>query len=167
MIIEVQRIGPESKQLLSNLAQLYQYDFSEIEGGDVDAAGVYNYVDLNPYFEEQDRYAFLVLVNATPAGFVLVSKHSYLSVENDTMEISEFFIMRKYRGQNLGEQVAMRIFDIFPGKWELQETAHNSGATAFWRKVLGRYTGGHYEEVVLDDERWRGPVHSFSSPEQG
>jgi hypothetical protein len=27
--------------------------------------------------------------------------------------------------------------------------------------VIGRYTGGDYEEFDPDDERWRGPVQYF------
>ena len=36
-------------------------------------------------------------------------------------------------------------------------------ATAFWRRVIGQYTLGAFEETVFDDERWRGPVQRFDN----
>jgi hypothetical protein len=45
----------------------------------------------------------------------------------------------------------------------VREKTENLAATAFWRRVIGRYTGGRFEEVVLDDERWRGPVQRLDS----
>ncbi len=78
--------------------------------------------------------------------------------------MSEFFVMRKYRRQRVGEGAARALFDRFPGRWEVSEVPENPGAQAFWRKVIAEYTGGCYEEQVLDDERWEGPVQVFESP---
>jgi len=80
------------------------------------------------------------------------------------MEISEFFIMRNYRRRGVGAMVALHIFDMFPGKWEVQETANNRAAHAFWRKVIGDYTQGAYKEVFLRQVGWYGPVQTFTSP---
>ena len=45
----------------------------------------------------------------------------------------------------------------------MREVARNTPAQAFWRKVIARYTGGRFIEVVCDDEQWRGPVQRFES----
>jgi predicted acetyltransferase len=82
------------------------------------------------------------------------------------MVVAEFFVMRKYRRQGVGEQVATLIFDMFPGKWEIQETTKNLSAQAFWRKVIGRYTGGRFGEIFLNDDRWHGPVQSFDNSDR-
>jgi predicted acetyltransferase len=63
----------------------------------------------------------------------------------------------------VGEHVARTLFDRFPGRWEVSELRDNLAAQAFWRRVIGRYTGSAYREVTLDDSRWRGPVQSFDS----
>src|SRR5688572_25186627 len=159
MQIVVLRAEPGRKQVLANLAQLYQYDFSEIEMmGVVNEKGLYPYVDLEPYWSgEPDRYPFLARVDGHWVGFVLVSKHSYLSDAGDTMEISDFFVMRKYRGQGVGDEMARYVFGLFPGKWELQVTANNTHALHFWRRVVGEYTRGQYNEVYLT-QGWVGPV---------
>ena len=163
MQIEIIRVEERHRPVLARLAQFYQYDFSEIEGnGFVNEDGLYPYVNLEPYWTEKDRHPFLVRVDGSWAGFVLVSRHSYSSNAANIMEISEFFIMRVFRHKGVGDEVAQRVFDMFPGKWELQVTAANTPALHFWRRVVGEYTGGHYEEVFVTDW-WHGPVMSFVS----
>jgi predicted acetyltransferase len=75
--------------------------------------------------------------------------------------VAEFFVMRKYRRQGVGTVVATRLFDSFRGRWEVRELKTNLAAIAFWRRVIGAYTNGNYEETLIDDERWHGPVQSF------
>jgi hypothetical protein len=43
------------------------------------------------------------------------------------------------------------------------EIPANTDAQRFWRKVIGRYTAGRYEEIVVDNERWVGPVQVFET----
>ena len=42
--------------VLRNLLQLYVYDFSEIEGYDLNEHGLYKYRYLDNYWSEEDRY---------------------------------------------------------------------------------------------------------------
>jgi len=60
--------------------------------------------------------------------------------------LGEFFVMRKYRRQGIGEYAAACVFDLWPGKWEVNQIAAHSASTDFWRKVIGRYTHGQYAE---------------------
>jgi hypothetical protein len=39
----------------------------------------------------------------------------------------------------------------------------NVAAQAFWRRVIGDYTAGHYEDIVLDNDNWHGPVQVFDN----
>ena len=94
-------------------------------------------------------------------GFVLVSRHAFLP--GNEQSISEFFIMRKYRRQGVGLKAAHAIFDRFPGKWEVQEIDCNEPAHRFWIKVIDSYTNGHYQEIFMDEERWKGPVQWFDN----
>jgi len=100
------------------------------------------------------------------AGFVLVMHYNYFTGEHAAdcpWVIAEFFVMRKYRRQGVGRAAAFQVFDRFPGRWEVAEITSNVGAQAFWRKVIGEYTGGDFAETVLDDESWHGPVQSFDN----
>lgn len=41
--------------------------------------------------------------------------------------------------------------------------ASNVEAQAFWRTVIGRYTGNRFEESSRHDQRWAGVVQRFES----
>jgi hypothetical protein len=43
----------------------------------------------------------------------------------------------------------------------VRQKKQNQAATAFWRRVIGRYA--RFDEELLDDERWRGPVQRFDT----
>jgi predicted acetyltransferase len=164
--IEVSPAEVVERPVLRRLMELYQYDFSEFDGADISPLGVYEYPYLDHYWVEPERSPFLVRVNGNLAGFVLVARYNYLSGHKDAWVLAEFFIMRKYRRQGVGEQVARFIFDQFPGAWQVGQINENTAATIFWRKVISRYTHDHFEEHVLDSDHWHGPVQVFSSPPQ-
>lgn len=164
MKIEVLPATIFDRLILYRLMELYQYDFSEFDGADVDSTGLYGYPYLDHYWVEIERSPYLVRVDGSLAGFVLVARYNYLTGQKDTWVMAEFFIMRKYRHQGIGEHVADRIFDHFPGAWQVGQITENAAAITFWRKVIARYTHDHYEEHLLDNDNWRGPVQSFISP---
>ncbi|MBW4423802.1 MAG: GNAT family N-acetyltransferase [Nostoc desertorum CM1-VF14] len=166
MKIEVVKATQQQKPVLCNLMELYQYDLSEIEAKDVDIYGLFGYRYLDYYWTEPERHPFLVKVDEKLAGFVLVNQHTYLHQDNDATSIAEFFILKKYRSQGIGEQVATHIFDQFPGNWEVRQTALNLGAQAFWSKVISQYTNGAFKEVFLNDERWHGPIKTFDNSDK-
>jgi len=161
MDIEVNLATVYERPILRHLMELYQYDFSEFYGSDVGPLGFFDYPYLDPYWVEPGRSPFLVRVDAKLAGFVLVSRYNYLTGLKDGWVMSEFFIMRKYRHQGIGEHVARWIFDHHPGSWQVGQISQNPAAVTFWRKVIARYTHDNFEEHLLDNEKWRGPVQAF------
>ncbi|WP_375473986.1 GNAT family N-acetyltransferase [uncultured Nostoc sp.] len=166
MKIEVVKATQQQKSVLCNLMELYQYDLSEIEAKDVDTCGLFGYRYLDYYWTEPERHPFLVKVDDQLAGFVLINQYTYLYRDNDARSIAEFFILRRYRSQGIGEQVATHIFDQFPGSWEVRQTAFNLGGQAFWSKVISQYTNGAFDEVFLNDHRWHGPIKIFDNSEK-
>jgi predicted acetyltransferase len=143
--------------VLNRLLQLYVYDFSEFMDFDIGDDGIFRFT----YQPEPWRHAYLVRVDGRLAGFAILDEKSRITGNRDVMDVAEFFVMRKFRRKGVGAAAAMQAFDLFPRKWEVRQTAKNVAATAFWRRTIARYTGGHFEEVVFDDERWRGPMQSF------
>jgi predicted acetyltransferase len=159
--IEVSLATVDERPILRHLMELYQYDFSEYDHAYVGSMGLFDYPYLDHYWVEDGREPYLVRVANRLAGFVLVSRYNYLNEAGDTWVISEFFILRKYRRQGVGEHVARWIFDHHPGPWQVSELSENPGAIAFWSKVIERYTQNKYEEYTLDNHRWHGPVQAF------
>ena len=164
MNIEVTPATVDERLILRHLLELYQYDFSEFDDADLNPFGLYDYPYLDHYWTEPERSPFLVRVDGNLAGFALVGRYNYLTGLKDNWVMAEFFILRKYRHQGIGEHVARFIFAQFPGDWQVGQIKENAPATAFWRKVIDRYSQGNFLEQQLDDENWRGPVQVFASP---
>ncbi|MGD6843560.1 GNAT family N-acetyltransferase [Bacillus infantis] len=158
----------EDKTVLSNLIQLYRYDSSEFDGRVLSQHGLYSYKYLDHQWTEDYRRPFIVKVDGEIAGFVLVildvpGEFTKLSNE-ETNVISDFFILRKFRGRGIGRQVAFSIFEQFKGAWEVKQTYENKPAYAFWKKVISEFTkGSSYQEEILESNLWNGPVMVFQS----
>jgi predicted acetyltransferase len=152
----------EHTAVLGRLFQLYFYDFSEMMGLDVGDDGLFTGRRPEGYWTASRYHPFLVHAGGRLAGFAIVDTQRRLTGEL-LWDMNQFFILRRHRLGGVGARAAAALFDAFPGHWEVREVASNVGAQAFWRKVIGRHTGGRFEEVVLDDETWKGPVQSFEA----
>ena len=66
-------------------------------------------------------------------------------------EISEFFVLNKYRKLGAGIFMANEMFKKYKGKWEIQTLLKNKRAQEFWRKVVKNVSNGNYEEHLIRD----------------
>ena len=131
----------DDRPVLRRLVELYQYDFSEFDQADVDAHGEYGYRYLDHYWTEAPRAPFLFRVDGRWAGFALVRAES-------PFDMSEFFVMRKYRRRGVGRAAAAELFRRFSGPWRVRQQKTNPRATEFWRTAIPY----DYEERATDDE---------------
>lgn len=145
--------------MLENLMHLYLYEFTEYDHADTDDHGRFTDEHLPKYWVEPGRFPFVVRVDGKYAGFVLVRRISPPEETPPTHSIAEFFIMRKYRHQSIGRQVAWQVFDLFPGHWVVEVLRENLIAQRFWRKSIAEYTHGNYRDVVRPG--WDGPILVF------
>jgi len=149
--VEVREARAGDRPVLRRLMQLYLYDFAAIDGWNIGDDGRYGSASrIARFWTDRTRTSFLVRLDGRLAGFVLIRDGAHFAGKG-TREISEFFVLRRYRRRGVGERAATRVFDMFPGKWELCELASNVDAQAFWRRVLGRYTRGRFEELPRPD----------------
>lgn len=163
MNVQCTLAGVDDHPRLLALLQLYAYDFSEILSLEVAEDGRFHTPSVAANLTDPGNHAFLIRVDDKLAGFALVQPRSYLTGDAGVFDMAELFVMRRHRRRGVGEQVASWLFDRFRGPWEVREKAENQAATAFWRRIIGRYIDGQFEELLVDDERWRGPVQRFDS----
>lgn len=163
MNVDVAAARPDDRARIEALLELYVYDFSEILALDVADDGRFRPPSLDAYFADPRCHAFLFRVDGKLAGFALVQQRSRLSGDESVCDVAQFFVLRKYRRHGVGERAAGWLFDRFRGPWEVRQELKNVAATTFWRRVVARYTAGAFDEVILDDDRWRGPVQRFDS----
>lgn len=161
MSIEIQPATVADKLILRHLFQLYLYDFSEFDDAELDAHGLYDYPRIDHYWTEDSRHPYLIRVDDQLAGFALVRELDESEADMPTYSIAEFFILRKYRGRGIGKAVAFWLFDRFHGPWYVGQYVTNKPSHIFWRKVIGEYTDGQFEEVQNIDQP--GPAQRFTS----
>ncbi len=154
--------SPAQRHLLRALFELYAHDLSPFTGADVDADGRFTPAHFLKGSWSPDFHPFLLRVNGAWTGFAWVTRGSYISPGRAMNYLmAEFFILRKYRQQGLGQRFAHHLFRRFPGVWEVGQLPLNQDAIAFWRRVIGTFTDGQYEELHVDNDLWHGPVQRF------
>lgn len=154
MNIDLQPVDIKDKPVLIKLLTDYQKEILNL-----DSVGKYKYLDT--YWGREDRWPFFILVDGVTAGFVLVN--SYNIIEKDAKNIAEFYVKEEFRHKGVGRLAARKIFDLFPGKWEVRELKENLQAVKFWQNVIGEYTKNNFQEFVIDSEKWNGPVQVFNT----
>lgn len=147
MNYEIKRATLEEKETLNNLLQFYIYDFSEFMDFHIEDNGKFDDYPLNDYWTENSRFPFLIKLNGKYAGFVLV-KLINRDDDDSYFSIAEFFIMKRYRRAGLGKLVAMDIFKMYKGQWEVYQIDNNVPAQHFWKKAIEEYTGGKFTERI-------------------
>ncbi|MBA3275818.1 MAG: acetyltransferase [Chloroflexia bacterium] len=153
---------------LENMLNLYLHDLSPFTGATIGRDGRFAYRYLGHYWttegEAEGRVPFLITIVGELGGFVLKSGHSHIGQPAPVSNVSEFFVLRGWRGQGVGRVAARSLFDRFPGTWKVAQLRTNVPARIFWLQVIDGYTGHWYTEHDLDTKRWDGFVQTFRSP---
>jgi predicted acetyltransferase len=146
MQLEITEAKHAEKAAIENLFPLYLHDLSEFSDVDVDEQGRFlQEGTLDPWWEKDNLFPFLIRVNHQIAGFALVATPPYVSKGRD-YRLNEFFILRRYRQRGVGSAAATAVFDRLPGAWEVGWLPTNLPAAAFWGKAIERYTLGRCQE---------------------
>ncbi len=152
MKIELVTVQESEKSVLRQMIELYEYDLSIYTHEELNQHGFYGYSYFDYYWTEDNRYAYFIKCNNILCGFVLVNDYCYALKDDTAKSISEFFIMKKYRLFGIGRKIAIEIFDLFPGKWEVDQIPGNEISCKFWENVISEYTNGDYEKSIVDTE---------------
>jgi predicted acetyltransferase len=107
---------------------------------------------LAGWFSDPSAHPFVVLQDGERVGFALVSRPSFASRPRPDFRMSEFFVQSSARRRGVGATAAALLFNRFGGEWEVIEDEHNPPALLFWRRVIGRLTGGRYAETRIGGE---------------
>ena len=101
--------------MVKNLAPYYIYDLSEHLGWPCNRDGRFDGCDdLESYWLEPGKHAFVLRSGDEPAGFVLIlARHDEPGVD---FSVTDFFVLRKFRRKGVGERIAHQLFDRFPGR---------------------------------------------------
>lgn len=149
MKIELRPASIELKPIIQNMARFYAYDMSKYCGylpnWEFPDNGLYDALDLSPYWDEPQRYPFIIYIDDELAGFALVN--TLASTPDVDWNMGEFFIVAKFQNKGIGRTIAIQLFNQFPGTWEVMQMPPNTPAIAFWKKVINAYTKGVFSEM--------------------
>ena len=161
MNIEIISAKVFNKSFIRQMMELYLYDLSEFVKADISEHGYFGYSHLDYYWVKSKRNPFLVRVENKLAGFALIHQNTYYP--DNHYHLAEFFILRKYRKQGIGRQVAFHLFDLLHGGWEIYHPHANFVAQKFWQNVIEEYTADIYTETVMENNGWNGIMRCFDN----
>jgi len=160
MEVKVILANKEKSNIIKNIYPLYLHDLSEHYGNVPNEYGIYEdepiktladqYEVQNIWFEKPKiLFPYIIMADEKPAGFILIATTPYVSKTTDYY-VNEFFVLRPYRGKNIGEIAAKQVFDKFLGRWELytNPSSKNFKGQKFWRKTVSNYTKNDYDESI-------------------
>lgn len=169
------RVGDANLAVLDRLMQFYLYDFSEVLCGEPEARlredGRFEPgLDIKRYAAGEARgvryEGWLARAGGQWAGFALISDRVDAAHHaGPGHNVDEFFVMRCFRRQGIGAALARRVFDAYPGYWQITQLGPNRGAVAFWQRTVEAYTGGRFRSFETQEHGM--PLHwqTFDSGE--
>jgi predicted acetyltransferase len=149
--IKMIKIKVEEKEILKNLMEKYNYEFSQYEKTDVNKLGLYGYDWLDCYWTEKNRYPYFILVDNILAGFVLINDYPEINMKMD-YAIAEFFIMYKYRRLGVGKYIVYNVLNKYKGTWQIKYHPKNIVSVKFWNSIIKEYTNGQYKIIKNNKE---------------
>ncbi|WP_165279903.1 GNAT family N-acetyltransferase [Paenibacillus protaetiae] len=157
MNVQLEKITEDKISTLKRLVELAAYDLSELSGSKIDEKGSYiTNLNLSAWVDDPNYEPYFIRADMELAGFVII-KHL---TEEDVYYLNHFFILRKFRRNNIGTTAAIRTFDLYAGNWRVSEFDWNKPAQLFWRKVIKDYTQNNYVDIRRTDNK--GPAQEFS-----
>jgi predicted acetyltransferase len=166
--IDVRPAVAADRRLLTGLLRYYVYDFSEFEDVSSDRLsfddkGEFRLsINVAPYLNDRDRWAYVIEVRGKPAGFALVNKVSHAHQEID-FNMGEYFVARKYRRHGVATAALHRILAMHPGRWEVAIIEANAGARKFWPRAIAAAPGASaLRQATHDSADWNGPIWCFA-----
>ena len=136
------------REILANLLEKYDCEFSQYDNRDVNPLGLYGYKYLDYYWTEEKRWAYFIEVDDNLAGFVMVNNFAEAPDRPLDFALSEFFVLYKYRRLGVGKHAFFAALALHKGRWQLKRHPKNLASVLFWDRVIAEYTRGAFELVT-------------------
>ena len=137
---KLERVKIEDKDILYRLLQYSLFEESITDQNEMNNEAIFEYKWFDSYFQDNNREAYFIKEQETNKilGFAMVNQ--YMQKSKDGHSIAEFMIVPKYRRLKIGKRVAIELFNMHKGNWEVKPSYGSVVALAFWKSVLDEYT---------------------------
>jgi len=146
MNITLRPVPIDEREILANLLEKFEYEFSQYNGQGVNKLGLYGYPYLDFYWTEEGRWPYFIEVDGKLAGFSMVNSRAFEGTETD-FKLAEFFVLYAYRRFGVGKQAFFKTLALHKGRWQLAYLPKNTGSMFFWNNTVSEYTKGDFELV--------------------
>jgi len=139
MNIVLRKLTKSDLPAFSMLWQFYQYHQSAFDNEDIDSSGRF---DIDEEYlsdvaaEEEECDAYLVVVDNNIAGFVTVEPTEIL--DSEMPELSDIFILPKYRSKGIAFHVVSQLMLNDSLKWHVAVYEKDREALKFWDRLFAR-----------------------------
>ena len=139
------------RHIIENLFHYYVYDLAEFGKWPCGADGIYTYNSslLDPYWQHNDHWPYLIYYDDQLAGFCLLRRYP---PNPERYDIDQFFISRTFKGRGVGKAAFYLAVSHFPGAWQTRVMLDNYPALNFWRSAINTLTDGLFQEEILKDD---------------
>lgn len=137
---KLDRVKVEDKDILYRLLQYSLFEESLTDQNEMNNEAIFEYKYFDSYFQDNNREAYIIKEQETNKilGFAMVNQ--YMQKSKDGHSIAEFMIVPKYRRLKIGKRVAIELFNMHKGNWEVKPSYGSVVALAFWKSVIDEYT---------------------------
>lgn len=135
MNTKIQKITEADQECFVNMFNYYLYELSAYSLEDIGTNGTFEMDDTSPYYQDERLHPYFIKVNENLVGFILITSPPYVA-EGVDYSVQELFILPKYRGMKIAKEAAMRIFRLFPGRYDVGMFKSNAKAVKFWTNLL-------------------------------
>ena len=142
-MLELVAARQQDRDLVARLEQLYSYEFSAFTDCALSPDGILPAVEsVREIWRDPGLFTLMLRAKTQPAGLAIVRR-----LAHEAYDMGQFFVLRKFRRTRAGTATAQALFQKFPGAWTVRQIPQNKAAQSFWRKVIGAYTNGAFEET--------------------
>ena len=137
---KLERVKIEEKDVLYRLLQYSLFEESLTDQNEMNNEAIFEYKWFDSYFQDNNREAYIIKEQQTNKilGFAMVNQ--YMQKSKDGHSIAEFMIIPKYRRLKIGKRVAIELFNMHNGNWEVKPSYGSKSAFSFWKNVIDEYT---------------------------
>lgn len=143
---KLERVEIEDKDILYRLLQYSLFEESLTDLNKMNDEAIFEYKWFDNYFQDNNREAYFIREENSNKilGFAMVNQ--YMQKNKDGHSIAEFMIIPKYRRLKIGKRVAIELFNIHKGNWEVKPSYGSKTAFSFWKYVI-KYWNEWNEEI--------------------
>lgn len=151
MKIILEKVTEKDKNTLFRLLQYSLFEESATDLNEMGNDGLFEYKWFDSYFTDADHEAFFIKSydDNKLLGFVMIN--TYMQKSDSGHSIAEFMVIPKYRRNKIGYNAAVKVFDMYDGKWEVSPSYNSPTAYNFWKNVIDLYTdnNNYFEDGIF------------------